>query len=99
MTITNFDDLQRYRSKIIQIASNYKGQNVRAFGDILQDDFHSGNEIQLIIEFECLISHGKHIRLERTLEKLLGHHYVKVIDPAEEPEDKREQMLKEAVPL
>ena len=98
MTITSFGDLRRYSSKIFQIARNYKGRNVRAWGAILQDGFHPSDKIHLIIEFDCHISHTKHIRLERALSNLL-HHDVRVVIPEEEVEDKRKQMLEEAVPL
>ena len=66
-----------------------------SLGSILRDDYHSRDEIRLMIKFDRLHSHGENIRLERALEELLGHNTVKVVDPEEEPEDRRNQMLNE----
>ena len=99
MTITSLDDLKQRRRDILRVTKRWGGRRVSALGAILEADFRSDKKIVLIIEFDRLLSHGQHIRLERALEKLLGHQTVKVVIPEEEPEDESRQMLEEAVPL
>ena len=97
--IATLRDLQKYKRAIKRVVKRYDGGNIRVLDIDSQGDLTHREEIRLLIDFPPLtISRASVIDLENELFNLLDR-FVKVIDPAEEPEDERKKMQNEAVLL
>jgi predicted nucleotidyltransferase len=67
--------LEQHRNQILELCKQFKVRELYAFGSVLRDDFNSGSDIDLLIQFanvDLMEYFDNYMDLKEAFEKLFG---------------------------
>jgi predicted nucleotidyltransferase len=94
----NIETLRKYRDKILEIAHEYKAENVRVFGSVARGEEKENSDVDFLVHFKKGASLLDESGLDIDLTELLGCK-VDVISDRAIREEFKPFILKEATPL
>lgn len=70
--VRTLEDIRRLRPQIMELARQYRGQQVSVFGSIVRGEVRTDSDIDFLVDFDSDFRLTDIIRLRQKLEELLG---------------------------
>ncbi|MYE25712.1 MAG: nucleotidyltransferase [Chloroflexi bacterium] len=70
--VRTLEDIRRLRPQIMELARQYRGQQVSVFGSIVRGEMSEESDIDFLVDFDSDFRLTDIIRLRQKLEELLG---------------------------
>ncbi len=70
--VRTLEDIRRLRPQIMELARQYRGQQVSVFGSIVRGEMRMESDIDFLVDFDSDFRLIDIIRLRQKLEELLG---------------------------
>jgi hypothetical protein len=94
----NFNELQKYKTQILDLCQKYHASNVKVFGSVARNEAKSDSDVDLLIDFPPYTSALDFVALQRELSGLLHCKVDLIISDSIHPYLK-DRILKEAIQL